>query len=269
MRINTLLGGVVLAIFLVSSPTYANLTTALESGLRAYYSFDTDATDQHGSFDGTVFGATHTSSGFLGGAYDFTGNNRIDVGTPLPTGNSARSISMWVNLDGTDTAVAHSLYTAGNGAVSGRHFAVAEFFIGTDGENEMYIRRNVDDLPSQRYTTPTGWHHVLLSYDGSSSHNLDFYINGVNIANRTHPTFHRDRTFSTSNETQAIGGAFWPTEGAIDEVAIWDRALTATEATEVYTTQLALNSTPAAVPEPTSFILLALGSVGFLRRRRS
>ena len=52
--------------------------------------------------------------------------------------------------------------------------------------------------------------------------------------------------------------------GLMDEVAIWDRALSGEEARGLYYSALAL------VPEPGSFVLLALGGLALVavRRRR-
>ena len=50
--------------------------------------------------------------------------------------------------------------------------------------------------------------------------------------------------------------------GSIDEVAIWDEALSNAQIAALYN-----NGNGTAVPEPTSLVILSLGSVAVLLRR--
>jgi len=56
------------------------------------------------------------------------------------------------------------------------------------------------------------------------------------------------------------GGAVATTNAELDDAAIWDRALSASEVSTLWN---------AAVPEPSSLILILVGCSVLLRRRRS
>lgn len=239
---------------------------ALADNLEAYYSFDTDATDSAGSYDGTVSGATHTEFGLLGGAYSFVeGSSNIAIGTPLPTGNAARSLSMWVKS--TDTWP--SLFRAGT-TTTGNSFAVGISGDTTpnNGDEAIYVQRYTEDVLSSVTTFTTDWNHVVITYPGTTTWDMKFYINGVELTN-TH--FGVNSTLSTTTETQYIGVGYNPgLNGLIDEVGIWSRELSAAEVTSLYNSGTGFN--PTAVPEP-SLLTLLIGIICALfyavRRQRS
>ena len=78
------------------------------------------------------------------------------------------------------------------------------------------------------------WHHIVGSYDASAG-SIDFYVDGVatstrtgletSIANCTSPF--RVGNWGAGNEADSF-------DGLIDEVAIWTRTLSSSEATELY-----------------------------------
>jgi hypothetical protein len=68
------------------------------------------------------------------------------------------------------------------------------------------------------------WTHLAITYDGSSQR---LYINGVEVANRA-----QSGTIATSAEVLRIGGnSVWGEyfQGRIDEVRIYNRALSASQ----------------------------------------
>ena len=254
-----------LLLFLFSILALPTITNAdLMTGLQAYYSFDNDATDFTGNFNGTVVGASQTASGLIGGAYSFSGNDRIDIGSPLATGNAARSISMWVNPTGSNDPV--GLFKAGTNG-TGSDFTAWLERRGSSGTNHVYLRRFFDDVRTQpNQTFDNSWHHVVVSYDGTTSHNIDFWVDGVNLAVDT--AFSSSRTFNTPVLNQSIGGGFMVSDSVIDEVGVWDRSLTNQEVADLFNGGSGSNFTGAAVPEPSSLCFGALIAFGFVARRR-
>lgn len=82
------------------------------------------------------------------------------------------------------------------------------------------------------------WHHVVVVYDGSqlAANRVKLYVNGVNIASFASAGTPAD-TLQNNAVALRIGdfqglSRFW--QGRIDEVAMWNKVLTATEITRLY-----------------------------------
>ena len=247
----------------------ASSQASLTTGLNAYYTFDTDATDQAGNFNGTVVGATHTSSGKIGGAYSFSGNQYIDigVGAPLPVGNDARSISMWVKPTGSDLI---NLYHAGVNT-PGQSFNV---FLGPNnggygnGDDYIYIQRYYEDVITTQTLSisPSDWSQFVISYDGGNPHDLKFYLNGSLVP--TDQGFGNGAAFDTAATEQSIGGGYFGADAIIDEVGIWNRGLTTQDVSDLYNGGAGFQPLQA-VPEPsTAGIASAISFLAAAMRRR-
>ncbi len=87
---------------------------------------------------------------------------------------------------------------------------------------------------SQKKYDDNKWHYGILTYNGST---INLYIDGFNVANKT--TF-ESIPDTTGNQTIRIGAnsfrpdGFFP--GSLDELRIWNRALTEQEVNEIYAT---------------------------------
>ena len=86
------------------------------------------------------------------------------------------------------------------------------------------------------------WHHVLLIYNGSD---LRYYLDGVLTVGPTAKSGTPDtpaNSFAIGRLGAYTGGQYW--DGSIDEVRIYNRALSATEARRLYTEPFAGIETP-------------------------
>lgn len=213
----------------------------LKEDIQAYYKLDetsgTKAIDWvRGLHNGTVgAGVTIGQEGILNRSYNFTngGSGAVTgLGTPLPTGNDARSISLWVKVDDISSEFGHiPLYKAGGTNLG------EDFSISIRGGDKVYIRRSTHDVRTvtTRFNSDS-WIHIVISYNGTSSHSVDFFVNGSKVANER--TFSDDVTFATSVGSQAIGinslSSYYPTLTTIDEVSIFNRSLTEEEVISLY-----------------------------------
>ena len=104
------------------------------------------------------------------------------------------------------------------------------------------------------------WHHLVAVREGDTFSDLTLYMDGseVTLRDRGIGSWTQGYSARIGGHSTGGGGFF----GLMDEIAIWDRALTAEEALRLYNT--------AVVPEPGSFLLLALGGLALVavRRRR-
>ena len=129
----------------------------------------------------------------------------------LPLGNSHRSIEFWVKT--AQTTGSHTLFSYGN-------FSPNQRIAMVNANGKLYFSAYFNDYNTNVTIADNNWHHVAYTFDGTSK----IYLDGVLIAS---PTL---AAFNTSG-TQIILGAgntslFEPYNGDIDEVRIWNIALT-------------------------------------------
>jgi hypothetical protein len=84
---------------------------------------------------------------------------------------------------------------------------------------------------------PGVWQHVVAVYDNGS---MKFYLNGVQYTSSTSEGSHSSSGTFTIGANQNGGGNFY--KGLIDDVALWNEALTAAEITALYNAGSGLNA---------------------------
>ena len=221
----------VLALTATASVVWAN-----GGGLVSYWPFDegsgTTANDAVNGNDGMINGATYTTdkAPVIGNDYAlaFDGNDYVrvlDSGTLEPT---TVTVAAWVKAPSSPGS---NRYILGKG---GQACSAASYALYTRGGGLYFYVYN----PATSYRLSPGagtwvwdgeWHHVVGTYDGSY---VRLYVDGAEIGTGT-PT------------SIAIGYGLTPTDdffvgayggtcdlyfnGLIDEVGIWNRALSADE----------------------------------------
>lgn len=187
--------------------------------------------------------ASKSVTGVMGGALSFNGlDDYITAGTQgAPTGNQARTIAAWIKPMGTGGTIV-DLQSSG-----GQSFMLTMqeqggvwylFTLGLDQSSNDNVTITASAVPGVGQ-----WSHVAFTYDGVD--NWNYYLNG-NLASQG--------GFSVPINTGSIdaivigdrldvaGDAF---DGDIDEVAIWTRALSASEIWNAYEMQ---SGTPYSPP---------------------
>lgn len=223
---------------------------SLFSSIVAYWKFD--ATSGNAA-DATGNGHTLTNAnafygrGIVGnGAYLNIGGAQFSTSAVTDFNferNEDFSISGWFKLtaDNSNQAVfshqessgdnrGYALYTGGSGKLI--------FVLGNDaaGTNMIYVRSaNVFSIGE--------WNHVLVTYDGSSAASgVTMYVNGASVPLTA---LFDGLTATTQTSVDVVLGNRAGTSvnfaGALDEVGVWDRDLTSTEATQLYNLGRALH----------------------------
>ena len=209
-----------------ASNTYINLPS-----LVAYYKMS-DATDQTGSYDGTPTNVNFNVAGKFGNAGSFNGSNsKIELANLGIAGSSARTISAWVNV--SSLASHQTIFQFGSNASKSR-FGID---ITTAGKIEVTTFGR-DITTSATQITTGNWHHVVVLYNGGSIEgaNTDIYIDGsvVSVSNAGTTT----SSLSTTNSNYSIGCDTLNSRhffnGSIDQVRIFNRAITSTEVETLY-----------------------------------
>jgi hypothetical protein len=171
--------------------------------------------------DGAIYGTPTWVTGKYGQALSFNGVNSYVSTSLLPqTVGTPITIAGWIYCP--------SLPSAHQFEFGFRDNSVADFYVlQTQGSNVFEMRfRNSAGTYFSLYPsfTPNTWVHVALTYDGST---LKGYINGVSIGSVS-----ASGTFGSSTNNFRIGeqtAGVNPSSATIDEVRIYNRALSAAE----------------------------------------
>ena len=192
--------------------------------------------------DGEMFGGVGIASGKVGNAFSLDGADDYISGTlnDFAGGNAAITTEAWFNQSAVTGHPGKGIVGVG-GPSNGQHFfqrlaarGSDSIWDGGDGQNRLWI--GVDDgiqdkwWASNTVINTNQWYHVVTTYFPSSNE-VKIYINGA-----------LDRTIFLSADLNLsnvfrIGNDIYgdnPFNGFIDEVSIYDRALTASEIQAIY-----------------------------------
>jgi hypothetical protein len=213
---------------------------ALTSGLVSYYSLQGNSNDAAGGGNnGTDTAITYsTGNGKISQGAGFDGSTSyIGLGDPANLHNANLSTSFWFNS--TNTTGYQSILCKGNSAAVPWVAPYATLLIRLDwpvNNIEVGLSNASTYTPNNWSSAPiatTGvWYHLVFTYDGTSG---ILYINGTSQGSLTYST-----TLSYNTQAWNIGADTSnapPVEnfaGAIDELGIWNRALTSAEVTSLY-----------------------------------
>lgn len=225
------------------------------NGLVAEYLFDGNANDESGNGNhGTIYGTTLTEDRFGNpdSAYSFDGiNDFIEVANHHSLAlTSALTISVWINqyvytgrlVDKLCAGVNNGYMFDTNGGPSGPAMRLC-------GAGTINTYANTSYSLNE-------WHHLAVVFENGVS---TFYLDGKydGTGNHSEPTMDVNNytlRIGTSHGDESINGF----EGIIDDVCIYNRALTGNEIQELY----------APVPEPSTCLLFIFGMLGMVGIRK-
>jgi hypothetical protein len=220
-----------------------NVSFISAQGLVASYSFDegsgTILSDSSGNGNnGTITGATWTTGKYSGGLSFDGANDYIQI----PNSNSLDiigdeiTLSGWVNININGNDHDYSIICKGPTTNDER------YMLGVTEQEQFNFRTNTNNAYlriAQGNVSVDQWVHIAGVYDGNQ---MKGYVNGIEVASRSqtgnlkndsNPLFIGKRC---SNDQRFI-------HASIDNIRIYDRALTAQEVIDDMNTPLA-NGTP-------------------------
>ncbi len=203
---------------------------ALLDNLISYWKLDEasgNAADSHGSNTGTASNITYGATGIINDAFDHNAVGDCDLGQPGDFRDvAAFSIQAWFKTaDGTSTI--NSLFSnmAGGSSADSYNFYCQnkklQFFCEATSSVNTAGGTDIDN---------DAFHHGVAVYNGTD---MRVYVDGSldNTAAGNTGTV-GDNSHDVKIGEAVANSTFF--NGELDEVAFWDRALTATEVTELY-----------------------------------
>ncbi|GDX80599.1 hypothetical protein LBMAG42_24100 [Deltaproteobacteria bacterium] len=186
------------------------------SGMVGFWRGDGDATDSLGVNDGAWTGTSAYAAGMVGDAFDFDGLSGVSgAAVGLPAGGDDRTLELWVNPDALPS---NEGIFAGYG-----DFATYEgsFVVGMVSWGGWFFSQWGSSLAAG--TVPlSAWTHVAVTHTAGVTY---VYINGT-VAGAT------ELAVSTVTDGSMVIGRIDDSrilDGKIDEVGVYDRALTTDE----------------------------------------
>ncbi len=200
------------------------------SGLVSWWRGEGDSSDVLGVSSGTPVGSVAYNAGTVGQGFSFNGSGSYVSIPDSPLFNSLTNritVEFWFqnNVIGNNGDWA-GIVCKGNFAwrMQATAFANTITFSATGTSSDVVGTRNVNDGQ---------WHHAAGVYDGT---NIFLYIDGT--LDISHPSTGR---IATDSYPVAIGananppsGAIYFFNGSVDEVAIYNRALSASDVEAIY-----------------------------------
>ena len=201
---------------------------------------DSSGQGNHGTACG---GATTVAPGKFGthcGSFDGI-NGYVDCGNGSSLSSTRITVSAWLYPKEFPTGTHNKHYIGKWGPAVSQSEYICYFATGQNGKVEFQIRNNAGQYNQYRSTAALSlntWSHVVMTWDGSD---IKIYVNG--IEGGTYISNQFDGDIRTSTADLRLGydsysaGQGWSDalyNGTIDEVAIYNRALTASEILEHY-----------------------------------
>ena len=189
--------------------------------LRGWWRLNGNANDSSGNgYNGTVSGATLTSgqNGSGSAAYNFSPASSARIILPdaaALAGNPQYTISAWIK---TGSAAAYGILGWGSFGTANSTIALR---VSVQPGFQTYWWAN--DLNTPFAVADNAWHQVVTLYDGSTQQT---YVDGVYINART-PTAGHAAVATNMNIGRTSTAEYFA--GDIDDVRLYDRALSASE----------------------------------------
>ncbi|MEI7938094.1 MAG: LamG-like jellyroll fold domain-containing protein [Verrucomicrobiota bacterium] len=240
----------------------------LTNGLTAYYPFNRNANDASGNGnDGTVNGATLTADRFGSpdSAYRFNGTSWIQLpDTVEPPQPSGLTLSAWVLADSgpydAGAWLIHLSSRTGEGGIALWNASSCGFWVKLQNSNPQGYYANEDTVITNV------WIHLVAVYKQGQF--VEFWVNGSLAESNAIPNYalYTDPAFplnSSLGNYDYAPGPYNGFSGAMDDVRIYNRALSPVEVQALYQCEATPPDYPIITQQPQSRTVSAGSNVTF------
>jgi len=213
------------------------ITSTSTNSLVAHYSFDGDAQDSSGyNNHGTIHGDTaYSLAGVDGQSLQFSSLDQyVSVGTSIPLANNF-SFSGWFNHSSASTSIWNAFFHTKGGYAEEGGNALGMMYNEQDNIIRIYDGGNngfgIRDISFQ--PTPDTWFNLTATYNGQA---IKTYVDGALIDEFQYSGGLESTTplVIGASYNDATDNLAYTWQGSIDEVKIYDRALSAPEIQQQY-----------------------------------
>ena len=203
-----------------------------KSGLIAYYPFDGNTTDLSGNNNnGVVIGGVTWTTGVIGNAAHFNGTNayiKVNNSTSLQSPRNALSMSAWIYLEN-----GHDIVSGIASKTETNNYGQYGFAIHHWSNNSLYVHLREGSGNGTPYNFQNNrWYFVAFTWDGNS---IRLFVNGELIGRHQY-----SKPLIVDSNPLTIGldgpGNYEYFKGRMDELRIYNRALSQSEVEQLYST---------------------------------
>jgi hypothetical protein len=242
------------------------------AGLVGWWPFSGNANDLSGyGNNGTVFGPTLTSDRFgaNNSAYKFNLNYIKVNNNTLFDFTNTMTINAWYKVSGNANSGSLNMYIVAKhlaGTTQSSYCLYNNNNCGptvymTDMSSLIYYLRN------STFCDTLNWHMLTMSLDNT---NLKMYLDGNTFSVTTAPLSIKQTTlplvFGGANNSSSLNDILPTMLGNIDDIGLWNRALTDCEVKKLYNSGsgLTVKSSSATICRGESVVLAASGATNYL-----
>lgn len=193
----------------------------------AGYTFDTGTAndDSSNGNDGTVDGATFTSSGYIDGAYDFESTISNNILLPSISMSTGYTLSAWIRAESFPEANYNFIIGLGENenGLSVTNSKVTAYHTNSAGGN--------DQLDFSTTINTGTWYMITSTWDGTT---LSIYVNGDFKTSATKTTIETGKTSPSYIGAWIASSLFF--DGLIDEVIIFNYDISTSQISYLYET---------------------------------
>lgn len=229
----------------------------LPEGLVSWWRGEDNFLDHAQTNDAAGVVGVRFADGKVGRAFDLDGlNAHVLVESPLalPTGNAPRTLMLWCktsrNLAVSTESAMIQYGSEANGKLCG-------IITSLNAPGRLYFFGYNQDVAGQTQLLPDTWYHVAFSYDGTAA---TFYLNGEldGTGNLTLDTVLNANGLTIGNRP---GSSKWL--GLLDEVMVFNRALSPTEIAAIHAADAAGCFTGEDPVDPPPVLPVPAGVIGW------